>query len=327
MDKNTILISIIIVVLAILVFNETGFIDNVIEPLFQEKVSIATNQQHKLYLKAESYLDYFSLNNNIIRSDAINIVKGCEENDKSCFINAIYNYVINNYRYISDPMVGENIQFYNYTKYVRAGDCEDISILIGSLLENIGIKTYFVITDDHGYILACANELDKELLGQQSNRYSQMVKLEKDSLEFVPFKYIGEEKNLNLDYGINSNRLVSVFVVASEDEFEFFSQGKSFTHYTECAIEKEFNKNKKCRVGEVAGFMIKNEYNGETELYLKINIYQHIKGNVKFYNLGGRECIVLDGTAGPNSYPGYEGNINGIKTAVDLVSKEVFILS
>ncbi|NOZ77537.1 MAG: hypothetical protein GXO65_07795 [Euryarchaeota archaeon] len=48
---------------------------------------------------------------------------------------------------------------------------------------------------------------------------------------------------------------------------------------------------------------------------------------VKSYRLNGKTCIVLDATSGRYGYPGYDGNLEGEKVAINTVTREYYYLS
>lgn len=107
----------------------------------------------------EPYLNKIILNNKTIRSKAVSIVKDCPTANKECYVAKIYHYVVANYKYFSDPRSGDTIQTPFETMEIGGGNCVDLTILLISLLENVGIKTYFVIskTETHAYSLACVD--------------------------------------------------------------------------------------------------------------------------------------------------------------------------
>lgn len=64
-------------------------------------------------------------------------------------------FVSNEIHYISDPDDGlEYAKDPIDTLIAGAGDCEDQALLLCSLLESVGIKTYMAFTDEHVFILA-----------------------------------------------------------------------------------------------------------------------------------------------------------------------------
>ncbi|MBD3208863.1 transglutaminase domain-containing protein [Candidatus Woesearchaeota archaeon] len=111
---------------------------------------------------AEPYINEIITENQDLRVLAAKISKGCSDNE--CRAVEIFDYVILNYEYISDPRGSEYIQSPFQTMEVGGGDCEDFTILINSLMENVGIETKLVLTEDHAYSLVC--DLDVELVNQ-----------------------------------------------------------------------------------------------------------------------------------------------------------------
>ena len=126
---------------------------------------------------AQPYVENIVLKDDFIRKNAIELVKDCESGDKTCEIDSIYKSVITNLKYISDPRNAENIQTPQETLELKAGDCEDLTAVLNSYLENIGIKTYIVLTNNHAYSLACGVDLDEARanyipIGQSSIYYN-----------------------------------------------------------------------------------------------------------------------------------------------------------
>ena len=75
--------------------------------------------------------------------------------------------------YVKDPKGGYNfisqhqanndyIQYPRETLLRKTGDCDDLSVLLASLLESVGIKTSFVTTSDHIFILIQADNFHIE---------------------------------------------------------------------------------------------------------------------------------------------------------------------
>jgi len=153
-----------------------------------------------------------------LREYAASIAEDCQSGDKECQTTSVYSYVVQNYNYYDDPRFRNLIQSVDDTMRLKGGDCEDLTILLNSLLENIGIKTYMVVTEEHVYSLAC-----------------------------------------NLD----------------EQSLSFNASGADV---------------------------------------------------MKWYDVDGERCVVLDATAGENSYVGYEPYEGDNKTAIDSVTNKYFTL-
>ena len=92
---------------------------------------------------------------------AESLTSGCGSADNTCWFYRIYRYIMDEYVYIPDP--GENtITGVGLTIEKKGGDCEDLTILMASLLENLNIRTYMALQPDHVYLYVCW--LDKEHL-------------------------------------------------------------------------------------------------------------------------------------------------------------------
>ncbi len=105
---------------------------------------------------ADKIISYIIFDNDLIRENAIEITKNC--NDKACMANAVFSTIKNQVAYVDDPRDTEHIQTVAKTLSYKAGDCEDMTILLSSYLENIGIKSVLVLTNNHVYVLACGLE-------------------------------------------------------------------------------------------------------------------------------------------------------------------------
>ena len=110
--------------------------------------------------KYDAYLDKIILEDVNLRSIASQMTEGCSSGNKECQVNSIYKYIVTNYDYYSDPRTREFIQDPYETMQVKGGDCEDLTILLNSLLENLGIRTYVVFAPNHAYSLACGMDID-----------------------------------------------------------------------------------------------------------------------------------------------------------------------
>ena len=136
--------------------------------------------------RAEPYISEIVFDDINLRKQAASIVSECPSGDKECQVNKLYRYIVENYNYYSDPRSGEFIQSPSETMNIKGGDCEDLTILLISLLENLGIKTYLVLTEDHAYCLAC--DMDTEDLWQYIEE-SIIIQVSED---------LGQKENLNV---------------------------------------------------------------------------------------------------------------------------------
>ncbi len=298
---------------------------------------------------AEPYLSEIVTSDVEIRAYANSIIKDCPVNDKECQINEIYRYIVENFNYVSDPRDIEYIQSPQDTIQVGGGDCEDLSILFNSLLENIGIKTYLVLTDTHAYSLAYDVDVDSLWVYVEQSLIEQIEEDWGDSVIQTYEKtfvldgynnwYYGgdgtpvEDYNtdyLNISYTIESSQPLDLYVVPSRDDFNDFVDGESFSHYSDCKEENILSLTEMCSfLGNNGGIILSNNNWGDAtvqvnlEFYFRPSFYENFKDNViTYYNIDGKKCIVVDCTAGDYGYPGYDGDITGEKIAIDPITLE-----
>lgn len=80
----------------------------------------------------------------VIRTAAVRLVNNLPQKDYVNEIRAIHRFVRDNIRYTRDIRGAETLQFPEITMKERAGDCDDKSVLLASLLESINTPTRFV---------------------------------------------------------------------------------------------------------------------------------------------------------------------------------------
>ena len=80
-----------------------------------------------------------------LRQLALNLIRGIEgRKDFPAQVARIRNYVADNIQYVKDVNGVETVQTPDRTLDNKAGDCDDQSVLVASLLETIGHPTRFV---------------------------------------------------------------------------------------------------------------------------------------------------------------------------------------
>jgi hypothetical protein len=110
-----------------------------------------------------SYLKHIDYRADQIRIMAAQKVAGAND-DELLKTKALLNYVSNDIHYLSDPDDGlEYVNEPQITILAEAGDCEDQAVLLCSLLEAVGVKTYMAFTDQHVFVLVRFSKLYPEL--------------------------------------------------------------------------------------------------------------------------------------------------------------------
>ncbi|MBN2163755.1 MAG: transglutaminase domain-containing protein [Pontiellaceae bacterium] len=100
-----------------------------------------------------AYLNHIDYRNEQINTMASRLVAHSNDDDlKKTRI--LLDYVSNDIYYVSDPDDGLEYTKSPITTLVAgAGDCDDQAVLLCSLLESVGVKTFIAFTDDHVFLL------------------------------------------------------------------------------------------------------------------------------------------------------------------------------
>ncbi|MCK5261595.1 MAG: hypothetical protein KAJ44_05400 [Thermoplasmatales archaeon] len=303
--------------------------------------------------KAEPYIEKIVTDDAELRDYANSLITDCDSEDRECQINAIYRHIVENYNCVNDSGDIGSIQTPQETIQLKEGDCEDLSILISSLLENIDIKTYLVLTEDHVYSLAY--NVDSEKLWDYVEQ-SLISQVEADWEESIiqtyeqtfplmghnMWYYGGEEGSsfgeyidyLNIEYSIESTQPLHMFVVPSQNDFINLTQGMNFTHYSEWEQDNITSINDTIEyLDKYGGIVLFN--GGSQDATVSVNFEFYFRPS--FYELYGEDditnhyideisCVILDPTLGDYGFPGYDDSIEGEKTAIDLITKEYYSL-
>lgn len=78
----------------------------------------------------------------------------CPSNSRVCYAKALFYFIRDRFSYVSDPTTFEFVKSARESLYARSGDCDDASVLLANLLQDIGIPTRFVFIRGHVYVQA-----------------------------------------------------------------------------------------------------------------------------------------------------------------------------
>jgi hypothetical protein len=303
---------------------------------------------------AKPYIEKIVPDDAQLRELAEAIVQDCP--DKEGEVNAVYRYIVENFTYIADPEDGESIQSPFETLETKGGDCEDLTILACSLLENIGIRTYLVLTESHAYGLVSG--IDPESLWTYINGSLQeqfiedhdMVSAMDEVLELdarYVYYYGGDGsafpieaatfgdsvvkiESLEIGYSVWSTEPVNVYILPSRDEFDNLVDRRSFEHYPNCQEQAVYQAEGTCEIPRYGGIAIQNPTSRDAVVNARVTFsYElYFEGlKVTYYTLEGEQAIVLELTAGEYGYPGYSPLVEAErKFAIDPISEEYFSL-
>ena len=316
-------------------------------------------------IRASPYVNKIVYDDIEIRQFTASVTKGCPSGDKECQLNKVFRHVVENYNYYSDPVGKELIQSPYETREVEGGDCEDFSILMNSMLESIGIKTYLVLTDDHAYSLACGIDpgklrdyVEESIIkvyatDSEFSRDNDIVYDDGDiyiretyNLDFVvdsftTYYFGGDGSEITdpflsekLDYSITFSSPVDMYVVSGRGEYEKLAKSETFSAYSECTELGALSVDDECTIGTYGGIAISNDnlervhVQMKLDVYMKYNPQEFLKDiTITSYSINGASCVVLDGTSGKFGYPGLNpAELKGKKVAVDPKTKEIIYL-
>ncbi|MDP3698894.1 MAG: hypothetical protein Q8R47_04865 [Nanoarchaeota archaeon] len=167
--------------------------------------SAKLEQDEKLLEYVEPYIKSVVTSDVNLRVAAGQITKECDSYyRKECEVNKIYRYIVEHFRYVADPNI-QIVQPPSDTINTNGGDCEDLSILINSYLENVGQDTAVILTPSHAYSAVCninttalKNIATQSLLDSQTKAWTISVAegtegkgsyISKDSSVFYEYVY------------------------------------------------------------------------------------------------------------------------------------------
>lgn len=234
------------------------------------------------------------------------------------------------------------------------------------MLENIGIKTYIVLTDDHAYSLACGINVNKlwayikgsmvEIasleFGKEGKYQAEvingklfLIKEENQTIALNPgnvYYFEGDGSKfshpfefMNIKYKISSSEPVTIHFVHSKSEYEKILDRKPFSQYSSCQRNNIFEAAGSCDfLKEKGGMVLINSDNTNRakvdinmKFYYSYSTYNFGNNNISYYRIKEDNCVVLDATAGKYGYPGYDANLAEEKIAIDSMSQEYYYLN
>ena len=88
----------------------------------------------------------------IFRQLAVKIINNfpCQHKNYDCYVYAIAKWIRDNIKYVKDIKGYETLQTPDNTLKIGGGDCDDHALLAATLLQAIGMKTYFKIVGEKG---------------------------------------------------------------------------------------------------------------------------------------------------------------------------------
>jgi hypothetical protein len=303
---------------------------------------------------AKPYIEKIVVEDAQLKELAEDIVRGYP--DKEGKVNAIYRYIVENFTYVPEPEGTDYIQSPFETLDLKGGDCEDLAILACSLLENMGIRTYLVLTESHAYALVSG--IDPDNLWQYINKSLQeqfiedhdMVSSIDETLQLragyacyyggngtafpIQVATFGDSvvkiESLEIDYCVSSSEPVNIYISPSGDEFDNLVERRRFQHYPSCQAQGVSEMQSTCEIPRYGGIAMQNPTLREATVAVTVTssykvYFEGLK--VTYYTLEDEQAIVLELTAGKYGYPGYSPIREAEKRfAIDPITRDYFYL-
>jgi hypothetical protein len=294
------------------------------------------------------------LDDSELQSYAAAVINGCD--GRECQLNALYRDVLMNYTCTAASLGSRPLQTPQETIQTKEGTCEDLSLLLFSLLSNSGIPSSLVFTDDHVY--AMASDINTDALWECAER-SMRLQVEQHfgepltqpfvqtyTLPHLNMLYAGGEEGktfdgfidyMTIDYTIASDQPLHMFVVPTQSEFFALRDGDlaNFTHYAQWEITNLTTASGTIpQLFTYGGIILVNEgaqvatVNVDFLFTFQPSFYATYNRNtLTAYEIGDIDAVLLDPTLGEYGFPGYDAQIVGEKTAIDPVTKQYFTLT
>ncbi len=130
-------------------------------PDFDVVASFSLSNAEKEKLESAEYKGGASLQSAILQINVDDyrmvssrlVSHACSVHSDLCYAKAVYAYV-SSMNYISDPKARQYVQSPAETILAKSGDCEDVSILLATMLESIGIDSDVGVTQNHAFVRA-----------------------------------------------------------------------------------------------------------------------------------------------------------------------------
>lgn len=301
---------------------------------------------------AEPYIEKLVLDDSPLQTYANTIINGLDSSARDCQVNALYRDVLMNYTCTPAPMDNGTLQTPQETIQQKEGTCEDLSILLCSLLSNVGIPSYLVFTDSHVY--AMASDVNTDVLWDCAEhsliRQVEVAFGEPLSQPFVQtytllplnMLYAGGDEGktfdglidyMTINYTIESDQQLHLFVVPTQKEFFALRDGDlaNFTYIEQWNFTSTTGTIP--QLFTYGGIILFNE--GASAATVSFDFLfsfrpsfygTYNKNTLTAYEVWGKDAVLLDPTVGKYGFPGYDAEILGEKKVLDPLTKQYVIL-
>lgn len=304
--------------------------------------------------KALPYIEKLVRDDSDLYAYAYGLLSDFDSSSRECRLNAVYRDILMNYTCLPATLGSRPLQTPQQTMQAKQGTCEDLSILLGSLLINIGITSHLVFTDTHVYAIAHTVNKDvlwdcaeQSLIGHVETLFGEpMYQPIAQPLILPPagVVYIGGELNKTFDglidymtivYSVQSDQPLHLFVVPTQREFYAFQVGDvaNFTYdaHWQNVTSKTGTIPQMTTFGGI--FLLNNNTesantNIDFLFTFQPSFYRtYNKNALTVYDIVGKDYVILDPSLGDFGFPGYDAEVVGQKTMINTLTNQYYILS
>ena len=296
---------------------------------------------------AEPFLSKLDLDASELLSYANTILTGCDASNAECFVNRLYRDILMNYTVLTSTMDTSHLQSPQETIQKKEGTCEDLSILLCSLLSNIGLTSYLVFTNTHVYAMVSdvnADDLwhaaEQSLIGQTEKIFGEPLMqsyYQNYSIPATGVLYAGGEQgktfagvidSMTIDYNIQSDQPLTLFVIPTWEEYFAFQNG-DFANFTP-SDQWNFTSTSGTipEMTTFGGLMVYNPGSLPATVIVDLifsfnaSFYRtYNKESLTLYPVWGKNAVALDPTLGDFGFPGYDAEITGAKQIIDPLTR------
>ncbi|MBU0496639.1 MAG: transglutaminase-like domain-containing protein [Candidatus Thermoplasmatota archaeon] len=303
--------------------------------------------------QALPYLQKIVTDDTTLRNYAESLITTCNSQDTECKVTTIYRHIIETYELITPSTSNKNLQTPQETIQQKQGTSDDLTILLSSLLENINIPTYIILTSNHVYTLV--SDMDKtglwDAIETALTAYIEHTWGESlsqsytDTFEITSLHmwYYGGEINstfgdyidsVNIYYHIDTTQPLHFYVVPNQNEFYKIAQGQPFTQYSAYEKTALISIINTIEIDSYGGFVLVNEGAQDATVTIDLDftfqpIFQKLYSvnDISTYTVFGINGILLDPTLDEYGFPGNDAGILGDKIAIDPTTKQYQLIN
>lgn len=245
----------------------------------------------------------------------------CDDGDIECKVMAVYNNVTSELKLFNASLMPEGIRSPGQTFTNGGGTNEDLTVLIQSLYENMGLKTYTVSTGDRLYALVCGVDRDQMInYSSMTFYFYDETKVFTENLTVEPLKMLPATwpdsfkptDIIQVHVAFLASEPIDIFYINNQSDMDMFVYDKEPTFFKTCSRINQTVYSGACAVRGNGGLVLMNSGSEPSDVVFSYKIIHEFwpvdpaEMDFSFYELGGRTCVVVDPSLADRGYVGGE---------------------